>query len=718
MSPWLLAPTVLFGPGGDGTVAWATSICAIGPGGPAATCGGAPCDQHVEGSLGDLLAAAAAVPDLATGERPAVRLCSETGLPRQESLAIDNSDNRLGRPLGLFIADPLCPPVGGQSGEPVLLWTLAGDMSAPPDEGRVNIDARAGGPCATTGSAGLRIGGLGRLSLTGATIRGTTETAIEFDSAGELRLVGSRLLDLRGGAVRTHGWTFIHNVVFDGNFLGPGAPAALVLGEGHEAAVIVEGAAFVRNGVDSSDGVERTILGPGLERLRRSLFFGNALGAGSSLVSATWRPPAAIAMDGDVPQSELLLSHNEFSNNGHWVFVVPEDIPEGEFRSLGGPGPRCSAEDPTLPWTFEESIELARPEGQSALIRIGEGGSTDVGRQAVLSKTFFVGNRTGGAPLVELWSSAGGVEFQASQNTLFDNGGAAFVDASACQGGMSLAVFRNLLGDEPDGLRPTVGLPTQLLSVIDTMNVSLGGGPWASGGSAALYSVLGPHPNIDAVEFLEPSTVRGLAACERYLLLCPARTEADCSAEQASFLPCPYTSAARAIPADSWVEELGTPWPWETDFPWRDGGGAAPGATGGTCLPDFRSYDFVRVDGQPEWGDGDYAGDVIDCDNFDGSRRPSLPSPAGYASDFCCEDPLDCYRCPEDSSVIESANEENPWPGENGGADDRPRSDADEAEQGTPASACTNQGCGYSWSALPLLVLGAIAARTRRRLQV
>lgn len=95
-------------------------------------------------------------------------------------------------------------------------------------------------------------------------------------------------------------------------------------------------------------------------------------------------------------------------------------------------------------------------------------------------------------------------------------------------------------------------------AVVVSFNAGATDTNWVGGDGATSAELLGPQLETPAADFLDPVTVRGLSACDRYQLAASAATSSTCSSMAAANQPldCTLDEADAWIPSQAYVEGL------------------------------------------------------------------------------------------------------------------------------------------------------------------
>jgi len=677
------------------------SYCISTDGSPLSGCEGSPCAIEGLTSIGEALSAAADLPDLPDGARPSVAICSDGASALHETILIDNTDGQVSAPLALSLRAPLCPSPDADPTTPTLTWI--GPWQGEDEDHdmlSVVIDRSPDGPCLVEPGPGIRVVDGSHLQVNASTVRGTSGYALRSTGSpgAYLQLSGLSLLDGLGPAIWADGHVSMVGSQVEGFLVGPSTGgAAVILSTGSTAPLDIRGSAVARNVIDSSDGVDRSVIRGHSWRLER-LFVGlNLLGGDSSAVRIALAP-RRLAFDAYSATAPLPIDGVVFSRNAR---TPQSDLPpptRSDVRNLSNSAQSCAGADPAFPWS-DESPPDAIEGGDGPVLVIDPGIEQ---WEFAVARTFFVENETGLGPVIEAHV---GPEATLSvvQSTFGGNGAGPVVSFEGGQDGATLALLRNLFvpavsDPEPHSL---VSLETDPHGLAVSANAAPDGWTWSVPDPDVGSPLLGPDISI------QPGAViaglpGGSSDCERHLAVCFDGSSTSCEHWDGLDLPCPLDAAVRWLLDPDSADGFDESWPWETDwFRTERSGWVFPGAQGGPCAPSGPPFDRSQDAAGEEHGDGDGFVDAIDCDNEDPDLIPLLPSDDGYLSPYCEEVFDDCFVCPADSLP----------PPSSGNGDE-----TDEGVSWVSAGCEAERGCGFSWStsSLVLLFLTSAGLRVRR----
>jgi len=698
--------------------AQARRVCVTQSAGPA------PCGEDCpDGVFTSVSAAADALALLQNSTGPdTARLCVAFG--HVEQVEVDNRDESIATSLNLTTEGPICLPPGTPSGTPAITFApgTTGDLLIPRlafGEGAAGLasDFVCDGPV----GAGVKIEGSGSVVLGGdgwiVGYEGYGVDAVDVDKPSVT--VQLRIFNGSGPAVRGNGRVIVHNTEISGNTVGglggEGLLAAVEDGSLSAFDVLFFGNLVLGGSAGSAVGLISG-RGHGLSSLS---FVGNGL-VETPLLRTGFRGVVE-SQGGDLDEQKPRFSNLVFSRNRALAAEsAPSNSPSaGWVDRLEAVGERCLGDTPEQPSHGRGAPFAGYPSGDAPMISVNTSDWQPGIAEANIYRTWFIGNTTGDAPLVEF--DFGGVDLHGSVlHSLFvdnDSGGA--IALSDSRGDGTFTAVRNLALDS--GVFTAIG-GDGLGTLELTMNVGTTDTAWVEGQTAAPLSILGPNQEQSASVpvWEDASVIRQLAPRLQFERVAPGATTAE-EAEQgmAGRWLCAPDRAAEFLPVATTIDDWWLHWPWGTSFFVDQEPGARPGPSGGPVFLPNGPLDTSR-DGR--WGDGDGFSHAIDCDNDDPGVVPRLPDLDGFTTNECYERLDTCWQCPPGSTLVD------PPEGDDDAVDDDDAEDEDDSDvvpdDSTGNSAleqsCGCSGCGVHYScddlaAVGLLPIATLWTRRRRR---
>jgi len=570
------------------------------------------------------------------------------GTPHTESVVVDNTGAQLGDSLTVrFDQRPLCPDPTSAADQPVVeaitdgpFITLLG----------AEIDLSASGPCSTTGRPGISLQGGGSAAVSDSRIDGASGYGIGSGLGGLavlLTVQGSRVANTDGPAVHVTGPAGLLDSEIAGNLVDASTGgAAVIWAEGPSGIIDLRDTVVFGNVADGDGGAQALILGTNF--VLGSAVIGNAVSGGIPVLELQYAPlaytwdGASVSWDGfGVLNSVFSRNRQVASLSGHTMTSV-EPAPSWPAFSI-----RCIGDFATTPYHLLPGAGEALAAGSGSLIAVSADALPSFA-ETVFLRNFFVANETGGEPLISADGGAIGLVHQFMHNTLADNTAEQMLVVEGPVLSESVLVAaRNLLASGPATGAPQFEIDGAPDSVIVTFNAGPAGTNWIGGAPGVEADLVGPQLETPAPDFEDVAFVRGLSACDRFQLVAPAMTFADCASMASANDPldCSIDQADAWIPTQTFVEGLSA-WGWDTDFfdiglsTWQ---ADTVGASGWDPVEARGTIDFIGVG---PFGDLDWHPDAVDCDNFDPAVHPILPAFDGIDSPFCEADPGSCYVCP------------------------------------------------------------------------
>jgi hypothetical protein len=631
------------------------------------------CDNSTPfGTIAEAIAAASAVPDSATGERPAYQqICVSEPDTHVESVVIDDADGTIGDWLRVEFrttattancADPAAPPTGA-------MFDVTGRLGPVPTVFEIMALTGDFSTCAANDRPILRAERLdARLDM--GHIEGLDATVVQLDDAS-ITMARTRVQGNLGAVVLGQGALFTEDVELDGNEPPGGTPLIDVservrLNGSGIFGNVVRGAPLLRLPLPTS--IASTVIAANV-----------AIGAEALLDFRAVTGPASAAL------REVVLSRNVLTTDGEYAVALL-------LPRMTGP---LAATD-CLPATAGGVLYEDRPgpvgsgvPGGGALMLLRSDSLVPSSRLAVL-RSFVVENEVGsGGSMIRL---LGGLlrPSVAVVHSTFSAVSYAAVDNGLGSPGGTLTSARNLwMG--PANLSGSGWMRVEASDDAIAVDVE----SWLAGrGDAEGFA--GRATAFDAAAMRSGSSVSALTHCQRALLNCPDLV--TCSGDASTGQTCALDRARAYIPTDALRLALTVPWPWQGDFlDYPSPGGQHAGATGWFCGANAEPFDVYDEFGNP--GDSDGFTNVTDCDNHDAGVVPSLPSPDGFDSPYCDEAPFDCYTCPKGSLPPPGDDDSATTGDDDVGDDDSASALADDDDSGADAARQTAcRGCGIAFT--------------------
>lgn len=695
-----------------------TNLCVVDSALTLQDCG-QPCDgEHfttVAAALDEAeeLVAASEIP-------PSVQVCAFWDQPHFESILIDNEGGRYGAPFKLsFVGGgPTCSDPTADSDAPVVTYMNAFEAPSGPDEieGLV-LDQAIGGACAGPVGPGVLVQGTGLLRINRLLSDGASDFAVKSEGP-ILEVVGSSIAGCSGAAVDAASSLLLDRTEVAGCRVTPIAPAPGLISVDAAGQMNVSRSVFFGNTVDGASGTSGLLVGQ-IQTLEQTAFIGNALAGGVPILSTSPSNPLLylneVALEGGGPT----VAGSVFSRNRHLetldgvdpAAVVAELLPRGLEACHGvrtdNPFHERAVPGEGLPTSSQPLIEV-------------EGPGVGAYPAFIVYGSFFVENDIEG-PLIEVSDPGDGLTIQLLQNTFAANAEASVLNLTA-RADTSVAVLRNLYSGLAVSGTPLLSIQDAPASVTVSMNVAPAALHWFEGPLEPEW-IASPALSFDEISWESAATVREAAPCERFSLVCPSEPDDGCEQWPLSEVPCAVDAAAAYLPSSAFVDSLGFPWPWDTQFfTTSEPGWEAPGATGGPCRVSRGTWDDVENLG---WGDGDLSPDAVDCDNDEVTLTPRAPAQDGYATPDCDSSHAPCYVCPPGTEV-KGDDDDTLDDDDSRLDDDDSRNDDDSTETpdddedsaaGDEHTGCVG-GCGFAWrcdEGRPLLGLVGLAILPARR---
>ena len=689
-------------------------VCLLGPEGQVPWGGDCP-----DGSFATPREATAALGALTVAEGPAsARICVANGFAHQ--LAIDNRDGSLGSALHITTEGAICPDGTLPGTEPAIRFAPGptGDLLIP----RLAFEPNAPGVdpglvCAGPPRPGIKVEGPGFVILGGdGYIVGYEGYAVDARDADKPSVTAQiTVLNGRGPALIGNGSLNAHNAEFSANTVGPGDPPALLAAV--DGGVLALGDALIYGNLALGGAVgdaEALVLGMNHPWTDVS-FVANAM-VDVPLVRSGYRGVVEAQPNGELdPQKPRFMNLTFARNRALAAESAPPRAPLATYVSrLEAVRDRCAGDFPSNPahrrpdpWTSEA--------GGAPLLELDPAVWQEGRGEASIYRSWFVGNDTGSAPLIELGFA--GTELQvAIMHSLFaDNASAGAVRIHDSTGSGRVSLARNLVLD-PGRLLEVEGDGVSTLEV--TMNAGPDGVDWTTGDIAAPLRVEGPAQGLSGsnLAWEDPDVLRALGARLQFDRVAVGATAAERSEFEATGgpWPCPTDRAAEFVPTADVVVGWWTHWPWDTGF-LRSGSVGRFGPTGGSYALDNGPLDRSR-DGN--WGDSDGFSHLVDCDNDDPEVGPALPPLDGFYDPDCYEET--CWSCPPGSNVLERPTDDDDAVGDDDSGE-RPEPTPAGSTEVEPPADCGCSGCGVYYSRPvggALLLVGLVGLRRQPSAQV
>ncbi len=616
------------------------------PVGPLSTCDLSVCPVVYE-TLAEALAAAQA-----TGSGSETEVClldsgAPLGTPHIESTVFDNTGGQLGSSLTVrFNERPLCPDPGSAVDQPVIegltdgpFLTLLG----------AEVDLSPTGPCSTRDRPGIGLSGGGPAAVADSTVDGASGYGVASGLNGLpvlLTLQGSRVANTAGPAVHVTGPTGLLDSEISGNLVDGATGGEAVIWAEAPGIIELRDSVVFGNVADGDAGASALILGTNY--VLGSALVGNAVSGGIPVLSVQYAPLAytwdgvSVSWDGFGVLNSVFSRNRQVASLSGYTMVPVEPGDAWPAFSI-----RCTGDFATTPYHLLAGAGESLAPGVGPLVAVTADALPSLAETVIL-RNFFVANETGGEPVIVADGGAIGLVHQFMHNTVADNSAEQlFVVEGSVLAESMLVAARNLLATGPITSLPQFEIGGAPDSVIVTFNAGPAGTNWVGGSPGAVADLVGPQLEIPTLDFEDPTAVRALSACDRYALVAPTTTFTTCASMASANDPleCSLDEADAWIPTQTFVEAL-APWGWDTDFfdigltSWE---ADTVGSSGWDPVTARGTIEFI---GLGPFGDLDWFPDAVDCDNFDATTFPNVPSFDGLASPYCEAEPGTCYLCP------------------------------------------------------------------------